>query len=46
MSIKAMVKGWIGVAQVTLAKKIFLSKGFYTDIDSMTILTEGRNYTD
>jgi hypothetical protein len=40
MSIKAAIKGWIGEAQVTLAKKIFLDKDFYTDINNVTIPTE------
>jgi len=40
MSIKAAIKGWIGEAQVTLAKKIFLDKEFYTDINNVTIPTE------
>jgi len=39
MSLKAMVKGWISEAQVTLAKKIFLDKEFYTDVNNVTITT-------
>jgi restriction system protein len=39
MSLKSFVKGWIGEAQVTLAKKIFLDKEFYTDVNNVTIPT-------
>lgn len=39
MSLKAFLKGWIGEAQVTLAKKIFLDKESYTDVNNVTITT-------
>lgn len=39
MSIKAAIKGWFGEAQVTLAKKIFLDKNVYFDVNNVTIPT-------
>jgi predicted RNA-binding Zn-ribbon protein involved in translation (DUF1610 family) len=39
MSLFALVKGWIGEAQVTLAKKLFLKEEFYTDVNNVTIPT-------
>lgn len=40
MSIKAAIKGWIGEAQVTLAKKVFLESSIYIDINNVTISTD------
>lgn len=39
MSIKAMVKGWLGEVQVSIAKKLFLDSEFYTDVNNVTIPT-------
>ncbi|CAG0955280.1 hypothetical protein ANAEL_00300 [Anaerolineales bacterium] len=39
MTIKAAIKGWIGEAQVTLAKKLFLDSSTYFDINNITIPT-------
>lgn len=40
MTLKAAIKGWIGEAQVTLAKKIFLDSSIYFDINNVTIPTD------
>lgn len=37
MSLKAIIKGWIGEAQSTLAKKIFLDSKIYIDLNNVTI---------
>lgn len=39
MSLKSFIKGWMGEAVVTIAKKIALEKEFYTDINNVTIPT-------
>jgi hypothetical protein len=47
MSLKSIIKGWIGEAQVTIAKKIFLDKEFYTDVNNVTIpSTNGTTQID
>jgi hypothetical protein len=47
MSLKSIIKGWIDEAQVTIAKKIFLDKEFYTDVNNVTIpSTNGTTQID
>lgn len=39
MSLKALIKGWVGELQGTLAKKLFLDAKTYIDINNVTIPT-------
>lgn len=39
MSLKAMIKGWLGEVQVSIAKKLFLDSKLYTDVNNVTITT-------
>jgi hypothetical protein len=39
MSLKSLIKGWVGEVQGTLAKKIFLDPQVYLDINNVTIPT-------
>lgn len=37
MTLKTLIKGWVGEAQSTLAKKIFLDPKTYLDLNNVTI---------
>lgn len=39
MSIKSLIKGWVGEVQGTLAKKLFLDSETYIDLNNVTIPT-------
>ena len=39
MSLRSIIKGWVGEAQGVLAKKIFLAPNVYVDINNVTIPT-------
>ncbi|MCR4331434.1 MAG: NERD domain-containing protein, partial [Sulfuricaulis sp.] len=39
MSLRSIIKGWVGEVQGTLAKKIFLDPEVYVDINNITIPT-------
>jgi len=41
MSLKSLIKGWIGEVQGTLAKKIFLDSETYIDLNNVTIPISG-----
>jgi predicted RNA-binding Zn-ribbon protein involved in translation (DUF1610 family) len=39
MTLKSFIKGWVGEAQSTLAKKVFLDPNVYADINNITLST-------
>lgn len=39
MSLRSIIKGWVGEVQGTLAKKIFLDPNVYVDVNNVTIST-------
>lgn len=39
MSLRSIIKGWVGEVQCTLAKKIFLDPKVYVDVNNVTIPT-------
>lgn len=39
MSLRSIIKGWLGEVQGTLAKKIFLDPNVYVDVNNVTIST-------
>jgi restriction system protein len=39
MSLRSLIKGWVGEVQGTLAKKMFLDADTYVDVNNVTIPT-------